>query len=415
MKRIILCFVIVLSSIFKAQIRFEKGYIITKNGDKKEVLIKNIDWMSSPEEFTYKTDESSSEQNGNPNNIEEFGVYGYNSYINYTGPIDISSEELSSLSFKKEPELKQVQVFLKRLANGNKKLYSYRSKNVLNYFYSDSDNPNNIKLLIYKKYHPQNNNLLVATNEEYKQQLNVLFSDEQNVKSDISKAKYSDNDLIKVFGGSMQSNYAGKSEQNDKNFRKTKFNLNVRPGFNFYSEAKIVNFMGEQRLPSTSNFRIGVEAEVFLPFNKNKWSVILEPNYSVYTSKTTKTPSSNINYNHYVNIDKYSFIDIPLGVRYYMFLNEKSKLFVNGQINLIKIKSTSTTSIDIKDGEYTVLTAELADSRPFNSFALGAGYNYNNKFSFELRYNTPGELLKSEDRRGATLQYVSVILGYNLF
>lgn len=414
MKRIIFCFILFSASLYNAQIKFEKGYIITQNSEKKDVLIKNIEWMNSPEEFIYKIDENSPEQYGNITNTKEFGVYGYSTYINYNGSIDISSTELSFLSFKKEPELKQVHIFLKQIVSGNKKLYTYRGRNILNYFYSNEDNNDQIELLIYKKYHPEGNNMLVATNEEYKKQLSSLFSSSEVPRKNIAFAKYNDNDLIKIFGGAKQFDIPLASEQENIQ-SKGQFNLSIRPGFSFYSEAKILNFMGDQRLPSTSNFRIGVEAELFLPFNKNKWSLILEPNYSIYTSKNTQTPSRNINYNHDITFEKYAFIDLPLGIRHYIYLNSKSKFFVNAQINLIRIKSSKTTTIDIKDGDYTVLTAEFADSRPFNSIAVGTGYNYNNKYSLELRYNTPGEMLKTKDRRGASLQYFSVILGYNIF
>jgi len=414
MKRIIFCFILFSASIYNAQIKFEKGYIITQNSEKKDVLIKNIEWMNSPEEFIFKIDENSPEQYGNITNTKEFGVYGYSTYINYNGSIDISSTELSFLSFKKEPELKQVHIFLKQIVSGNKKLYTYRGRNILNYFYSNEDNNDQIELLIYKKYHPEGNNMLVATNEEYKKQLSSLFSSSEVPRKNIAFAKYNDNDLIKIFGGAKQFDIPLASEQENIQ-SKEQFNLGIRPGFNFYSEAKILNFMGDQRLPSTANFRIGVEAELFLPFNKNKWSLILEPNYSIYTSKNTQTPSRNINYNHDITFEKYAFIDLPLGIRHYIYLNSKSKFFVNAQINLIRIKSSKTTTIDIKDGDYTVLTAEFADSRPFNSIVVGTGYNYNNKYSLELRYNTPGEMLKTKDRRGASLQYFSVILGYNIF
>lgn len=414
MKRIIFCFILFLASLYDAQIKFEKGYIITQNSEKKDVLIKNIEWMNSPEEFIYKIDENSPEQNGNISNTKEFGVYGYSIFINYSGSIDISSTELSFLSSNKEPELKQVQVFLKQLVSGDKKLYSYRSKNILNYFYSDGNSSNSPKLLIYKKYHPKGDNMLVATNEDYKNQLNSLFSKSDATRKKISVARYNDHDLIEVFDGSNQS-IPTASEQENRQSKKGKFNLNIRPGYNFYPEIKIVDFMGNQQLPSTSNFRIGIEAEVLLPFNKNKWSLIFEPNYTVYTSKNTKIPSKNINYNQYISFNKYAFIDIPVGVRHYMYINEKSRFFVNTQINLIRIKSTNTKTIDIKDGDYSVLTASFANSKPLSSLMFGTGFNYDNKYTLELRYNTSGEMLKNEDKRSASLQYFSVILGYNIF
>lgn len=256
--------------------------------------------------------------------------------------------------------------------------------------------------------------MLVATNEDYKNQLNSLFSESDATRKKIAFARYNDQDLIKVFDSSNQP-IPTALEQKNRQSKQGKFNLNIRPGYNFYPDVKIVNFMGNQQLPSTSNFRIGIEAEVLLPFNKNKWSLIFEPNYSVYTSKNTKITSKNINYNHYIDFNKYAFIDIPVGVRHYMYINEKSRFFVNTQINLIRIKSTNTKTIDIKDGDYSILTASFANSKPLSSLMFGTGFNYNNKYTLELRYNTSSEMLKNEDKRSASLQYFSVILGYNIF
>lgn len=111
MKRIILGSFLFITSLINAQIKFEKGYIITHNGDKQDVLIRNIEWVNSPESFVYKINENSPELTGNVTNTEGFGIYGHDSYINYNGTIDTSSTDLTSLSSKKEPELKKVHVF----------------------------------------------------------------------------------------------------------------------------------------------------------------------------------------------------------------------------------------------------------------------------------------------------------------
>lgn len=419
MKRIILYFTLFFTSISQAQIIFEKGYLVTQSGDKKDVLIKNIDWVNSPEKFIYKTDEFSAEQIGNIQNIKEFGIYGHDTYVNYIGSIDESSKDLSDLSFKKEPELREVAVFLKLLVPGEKKLYSYRGKggSITNYFYSNNKN-NDIQLLIYKKYHTQGSNILIATNEEYKNQLKTIFSNDAKLQNPISTVKYNENSLKKIFVFANQSQNTvlplSDGEYSDKK-KGSKFNLSIRPGFNFYQEMKVTNLIGDQRLPSTANFRIGLEGEAVLPFNKNKWSVIFEPTYAIYTSKKISQPGINTFYNHNVTLEKYSFIDIAIGARHYMYLNDKSKLFINAQINAVRIKSSKAKGINLEDREYIVSKAELANIQPFVNLIVGAGYNYNNTFSLELRYNSLGELAVRPDFQNATLHYFSAIFGYNIF
>lgn len=199
MKRIILYFLLFLTSLYNAQVKFEKGYIITKDNEKKEVLIKNIDWVNSPSEFIYKTDDESIDLKGNPSNIKEFKVYGFSKYISFTGLVDASSSDLSKLSNQSEPENKNVTAFLKEIVSGDKKLYLYQgSQNSNIYFYSDSET-SEIKPLIYKKYHPDGNQLLVATNEGYIEQLRIIFANDSKAKSLVSQTRYSTNSLTKIF------------------------------------------------------------------------------------------------------------------------------------------------------------------------------------------------------------------------
>ena len=415
MRRIIFSFTLLFTTLGYAQIKFEKGYIITKNDDiKKEVLIKNIDWTNSPSEFIYKTDDKSIDLKGNPSNIKEFGVYGFSKYISYTGFVDASSSDLSKLSYQFEPENKNVTAFLKEIVSGDKKLYSYQAPQNSNiYFYSDSE-ASEIKPLIYKRYHPDGNQLLVAINDGYIQQLRIIFDSDSKAKSLISQTKYSTNSLTKIFKThNVQISGNNIEETLDKKNKSVKFNLQIRPGINYYSPLKTTNIIGNNEFPSTVSFRMGIEAEIVLPINKNKWAVIFEPSYSFYTNKKITAHTENNLYD--MSMDKFSFVNLPIGVRHYMYLNEKSKFFLNGQINILQFKTGKAKSIDLDYEGYIFDQVDLSSNNSLKGFSFGAGYNYNNKYTVELRYNTSGEMLKNADTRSASLQYFSVILGYNIF
>ncbi|HEX7868625.1 MAG TPA: hypothetical protein VF455_00785, partial [Chryseobacterium sp.] len=200
MKGIILSITTLFTCITHAQVKFEKGYIINKDDDKKkEVFVKNLDWVNNPDEFTYKIDDKTAELKGNPSNVKEFGVYGFSKYKSYNGSIDTSSSDLSSLSNQSNPENQQVNIFLKELISGDKNLYSYQgSKSSIRFFYSNSDT-SEIKSLIYKKYHPDGNQSLVATNEGYLEQLKTLFGNDAKATALISQTKYNSNSLSKIF------------------------------------------------------------------------------------------------------------------------------------------------------------------------------------------------------------------------
>lgn len=415
MKRIILSFALLFATLGNAQVKFEKGYIITKNDNiKKEVLIKNIDWANSPSEFIYKTDDKSIDLKGDPSNIKEFGVYGFSKYISYTGFVDTSSSDLSKLSNQFEPENKNVTAFLKEIVSGDKKLYSYQtSQNSNIYFYSDSET-SEIKPLIYKRYHPDGNQLLVAINEGYIQQLRIIFDSDSKAKSLISQTRYSTNSLTKIFKTyNVQISSSNIEETLDPKNKYVKFNLQIRPGINFYSPLKTTNIIGNNEFPSTVNFRLGIEAEIVLPINKNKWAVIFEPSYSFYTNKKITAATENNLYN--MSIDQYSFINLPIGIRHYMYLNDKSKFFLNGQINILQFKAGKAKSIDL-DYEGDIFDQiSLSSNTALKSFSFGAGYNYNNKYSIEVRYNTVNNILERKGSQKAEVSYPSIILGYNIF
>ena len=408
---VLFCFCIVLIC---AQVKFEKGYIITSNDVKKEVLIKNQGWVSTPDNFVYKTDESSVENTGTPATIKEFGIYNEVKFITYNGDIDYSSDNLDDLSYNKAPELRKGMVFLKEIVKGSKSLYFYQKQNFGRYFYSDSDS--SIQPLIYKKYFFNGSSSQVATNDDYINQLKTIFSDDSNAMALAVKTNYTTGDLKKIFS-LYNSKFSGASTSSNQSFaetkKKAKFNLSIRPGANFYSPLKIEQTYRNDGLPSKIGARIGVEAEIVLPFNKNKWSIVLEPTYSLYNNKTSIKTSDNL-YN--MHMENYSFFSLPLSLRHYMFINDDSKVFINAGINILSFKTSSSESIDL-DYDGTVFDKlQLSPSQGFKSAVFGVGFNYKNTYSIEARYNTSTNLL-DEKRNAATadLKYVSLILGYNIF
>lgn len=413
MKKTTLIFLLFFFIGIHAQVKFEKGYIITNDNTRHEVLIKNVDWVNNPDEFNYKTDENSSESKGIPSNIKEFGIYGYSKYVTYTGPIDYSSDDLSNLSAQYAPEFKESTVFLKELTSGDKNLYTYRTKRLVSYFYSDSSS-GDIQPLIYKKYNPEGNSSQVATNDTYITQLKDIFKEDPNVQSLIPQTKYNNNSLTKIFAAHNEK-ISGTSGNNEFQAKKkpVQFNLNIRPGVNFYSALKTDNMLGSKGFPSKTNFRIGLEAELVLPFNKNKWAVMFEPTYSFYTGKKITAPAGDQLYN--ISMDSYSFINLPIGIRHYMFLNEKSKLFINAQVNVLTLRAGKAKTIDLDYEGYNFDHADLSSSQSLDSFSFGIGYNYNNKYSIEFKYNTKNQLMDDSAAQSADMSYASIILGYNIF
>lgn len=123
----------------QGQIKFEKGYIVENDGQKKECFIKNYDWEKNPVEIEYRENDSLEIQKGKIKFIKEFGINGVSRYIRADVLIDRSPMELDHLSENKNPDWRKEQLFLKLLVKGKASLYHYYSDpNLTRFFYSTS-------------------------------------------------------------------------------------------------------------------------------------------------------------------------------------------------------------------------------------------------------------------------------------
>jgi hypothetical protein len=154
--------------------------------------------------------------------------------------------------------------------------------------------------------------------------------------------------------------------------------------------------------------RLGVELEYVFGFNNKKWAIIIEPIYSSYkTNKDITYSTATIPplADQGIDVEHTSF-DLLAGVRHYMFLNEKSKLFINVSAKVVTFSSDSkmdfekTKDIDLKTDNY---------------FGFGFGYNYKNRFSAEIRLDTPQKLFRFvSSETDSSYNNFSFILGVNI-
>ncbi|NOZ35999.1 MAG: autotransporter outer membrane beta-barrel domain-containing protein [Chlorobi bacterium] len=404
-KNLIILLSIVLSFNSYSQITFEKGYIIQNTGNKETCLIKNIDWKNNPTKIEYKISDTDRVKVATLKNIIEFGIDNYSKYKKFTVSMDRSSENLNYISKERNPNFSQETLFLKVLIEGEASLYKYTDHNLKRYFFRLDNQP--VKQLIYKLYITSDNR--IVKNENYKQQLfnNLKCSDIS--LSRIKRLNYKQKELINIF-----VNYNQCKNSNFVNFEeKTKndlFNLNIRVGLNS-SSLTIQNNASNLR---NTNFgtklglRIGAEAEFILPFNKNKWGIIIEPTYQYYKSKIV-TEVSYVSGGKLTSDVNYKSIEVPLGVRHYLFLNQRSKLFINASV-IFDLSLNSTIEFNREDGS----NLSSLEIRPRNNIAFGLGYNYN-KYSLELRVQTTREVLNNYVYWNSEYKNISIILGYNIF
>ena len=389
-------FLLLLISIFSlncySQISFEKGYYIDNTNQKIDCFIQNVDWKNNPTEFEYKLSENGETQRASIKSIREFGVDNISKYIRRTVNIDRSSENINNLSSDKNPIFKEEELFLKVLVEGEANLYFYEDNSLRRFFYNKQDGI--INQLIYKSYKPSSNR--IGKNNRFR---NQLWNDLKCSTFKINKVEnidYKRNALINFFVAYNEchnKDYINFEEKKKQDL----FNLSLRPGFNNSSLAVLTTFENEQAVDfgNESTFRFGVEAEFILPFNKNKWSFIIEPTYQSFKSEVDLG-------DQIVEAD-YKSVELPLGVRYYFFLNEDSKIFINGSF----IFDISFNSVIDFESE----TSPDFDIDPRTNLAIGLGYKYNDRYSIELRQQNRRDLFNNF----VDYRTFSVILGYSLF
>jgi hypothetical protein len=394
MRKISIPFILMLFTInVYAQIHFEKGYIIFKEGEKNECLIKNVDWKNNPSKIEYKLKENDEVKVATVKNILEFGVYGFSKYISRNVAIDRSSENLNKLSDKRVPQFSQEHLFLKTLIEAEASLYMYEDGELRRYFYSTPNN--DIEQLVFKRYKVRGNK--IGFNNQFRQQLLTELKCSKITTQMVERLNYKKKDLINVFN--LYNNCHGKHFVNYEEKAKRKvFNVSIRPGFlNAKLSANSIQRSRNIDFDSELGFRIGAELGFILPYNKNKWEIVVEPTFRKF--KTQKTIPS-----HTVTAS-FNSIELPIGLRHYVFINSENKVFLNAGIVLdfgqnAKIEYSNGTDLEINQSSNT---------------SFGIGFRHKDTYSLELRYQVKKGLLNEYVFWGSDYKSISLILGYTIF
>ena len=378
-----------------AQITFEKGYFINNNNQRIDCLIKNYDWKNNPKEIEYKTDATSEKHTAEISSIKEFGISGYSKFVRVKTNVDRSSLDMS-VSTQSSPEWSNEEIFLKVLLEGRASLYYYEDGSLQRFFYSLSDTL--IKQLIYKEYLTADKT--IAINSGFRQQLWIDVRCPKTTMSSVGNLIYNRNALLKYFKTYNDCNGNLFVEYNKKG-KGELFSLRLVPGIN-YTTITIANNTSNIKNTDFENvlgFRIGLEAEAILPFNKNKWGLLFEPTYQ-YSNSTGKNSLGHATI-------QYNSIEFAVGVRYNLFLNKNLSLYFNG----FYIPSYSTDFHSTIDFDYPF--ASPLNIKSMGSQAFGGGIKHK-KISAEFRYYTNREILGSYLNWYSDYQRFSFLIGYRL-
>ncbi|CAL2074551.1 hypothetical protein [Tenacibaculum sp. 190524A05c] len=376
MKKILALLVLLTTCTIYSQTKFEKGYFITTKGNKVECLIKNEDWYGIPTEIKYKTDENNSVVSIQRSSLQKVFIKSRLLLERHNVLIDKYSKKLNELTNSRISNFNEESLLLKVIVDGKARLLKYVDNGVQHFYY---DLDSQIKPLEYKLY--KNSKGGLARNLNYKKTLREKLNC-SNIELN-SNIKYTEVALTKYFTKYNQCN-------NDKNeiysYSKVaeggKINLRAKLSVGISNSENPLNLNSRFDFDNKVTFKIGVELEYVLPFFNNKWSGFVEPTYQSYSNETESiTQGGNFPY-----ILDYSSIEIPFGVRYYSFLNDKNKLFFNGGFIIDWVLNDKLSFANNPSSTVTLNTT--------TNYFIGLGYDFNNLFSLEFRYNSPKDITK---------------------
>ena len=387
MKTLFLFIAICISSISIAQSTFKPGHYTTLQGERIDCLIKNNDWLNSPEQIQYKLNENGDTQTIKTSELKNFEIDNYSKYI--TANINVDESLTKTVTSVKRRLLIQV------IIEGKASLYSYNGYKNKKYFYSVDDSE--VVELIHKEYTENN---FVKQNNDFLVKLN---NDVKCVATDnFVRIKYNKNTLKKHF--EAYNACKNSAITFEKTSRKVNYKLNVLAGFNQSSiEVKKddnANLDNPLSFDSKMSPTVAIELEAILPGNNYKNAVFVGLGYTTY-----KSEGENIKTNETLKAE-YTAITFNLGVRHYMFLNQNSKLLLeaNGTFDV-------SNSSDIQLPPTSGIVINEINTAP--SFSFGAGYKYQ-KFGATLRYYFNRELSRKEAALKTSFSNVSLLLSYNI-
>jgi hypothetical protein len=283
-----------------------------------------------------------------------------------------------------------MKAFLKVLVEGRASLYLYTGKRLSRFFYRLNGQPPGP--LVSKQYLGPDG--VVHANQQYIKVLADSLSCSATDFPDPSSVRYEANSLVRFF---IAYNTCTKSAYSDYYAKTAKmvFHLNIRPGAdlaNFVVRNNSSYFPPRYSYGNSPGFRIGAEAEVILPFNRNKWAVLLEPEFRTYSS--SPGPGFAIDY---------KAVQILLCGRYFLFISPESKLYVTAGL-LTNFNLGSTIEYETQD---LVLQPRLGGT-------AAVGFRYKDRFGVELQYQFPEDILENYTLLRGDLSTASLVFSYKI-
>jgi hypothetical protein len=404
MKRLLLIIVFFSGIFSSAQISFKPGFFIENSGSRVDCIIKDTGSAQTPDLFKYKLNESGDILTVNSSDIIEIEVFNRFKYLKRTVDLDRSktTSNISSLDENSQPNFNKENLLLIVLIEGAVSLYKYQEGAILKYFIQIGDG--NINQLIYKRYKVKNE---VGSNNEFKKQLfealqcetieSRKFKNINYYKSDLS-------DLIIDYHECKKLSYIDYVNMGDKGY----FRFNLKSGITFSKLSAIgPSSAFEFNFDNETSLRIGAELEYISSINNYKWAVFIEPTYQQYVTESEVNIRPDSRFPDFAKATAdYRSIEIPIGLRHYLYLNDSSKLFIDGGYVIDMVLQ--------QDVEVEVIQTDIVLQSKGNLF-FGFGYKYQDKYSLAFRINTPRTATQESSSWKSDYSTTSIIFGYTIF
>jgi hypothetical protein len=185
-------------SIVLAQSNYKPGSIVDLKGDTIHGFIDYKEWVQNPESIAFKPEQNGKSKQLGVDDIQYFGVTGYEYYRRYSVNISLNSTEISMLRDTADTTTKTASVFLKVLQTGkNATLFEYNDDLKIRFYVGDKSNPHPAEL-IYLLY-LNTDGSTVITKKYYQGQLAVIASDNHlNLSGQIENADYDESSLTEI-------------------------------------------------------------------------------------------------------------------------------------------------------------------------------------------------------------------------
>ncbi|MEM6767467.1 MAG: hypothetical protein AAF655_21180 [Bacteroidota bacterium] len=384
-----------------AQKNFIPGYVIHLSQDTVRGYIDYRNWKHSPKTITFSEQIGSTPTSYHPNELLEFSV-GQESYISAKVDLEVSSDKLSNLEENASENLRPEHIFLRVLFRGDKWLLYGSPKGEKDNFYINNDGE--YELLVYKKYLYTNaSGTAIKENKTYIGQLTLYLNDCEKIPAKLPIVTYTEKSLIQLF----QTYYSCHPDQIAFKAEREKaiVKLGVLAGLAAsnltFSDRIFLNKFGMIYLeelffdPSYTPAG-GISFEIFLPRNRNVWSVNNELIFTSYDLQLTKDwiPSSSASPEATYTFT-YSYLKINTMIRINQ-PGEKLSFFLNAGIsNGFRISGSNELIVRSVTNPDNIVTGGVLfenERRYEQGILVGAGLKID-CWSLELRHEFANGIL----------------------